>query len=146
MRRLLRSRFILHLIAAVMFPLLLTAGLSCNAPAIGSPYMPIPPPTFGPATQEIDSEGITHTYWKVTGPPSPELPELFDIYVYLTNIDMGPGTVGSIARTAQDGSYTTRIEGQRVGQCCRAGRAVGGRHRSGGCALRRSQGRRRGQV
>ena len=113
MRRLLRSRFILHLIAAVVFPLLLTAGLSCNAPAIGSPYMPIPPPTFGPATQEIDSDGVAHTNWKVTGPASPELPVLFDIYVYLTNIDMGPGTVGSIARTAQDGSYATRIEGQQ---------------------------------
>ena len=110
MRSLLRSKSILRLMAAMVFPLLLAVGVSCNAPAIASPYIPIPPPTFGPPTAEIDSDGVTHTYWKVTSPPSSALS---DIYVYLTNIDMGPGTVGLIVRTAQDGSYSTRIEGQQ---------------------------------
>jgi hypothetical protein len=107
MRHLLRNRSILRSIAALVFPLVLTAGVSCNAPAIGSPFVPIPPPIFGPPTPEIDSAGVTHTYWKVTSPPSPALS---DLWVYLTNMNMGSGV---IVRAALDGSYTTRIEGQQ---------------------------------
>jgi hypothetical protein len=109
MKLLLRSILLLRLTAALVFPLLLTVGVACNAPAVGSPYIPIPPPpnpTFGSPTSEIDSAGVTHTYWKVTSPPSSELS---DLWVYLTNIDMGSGT---IVRAAQDGSYATRVEGQ----------------------------------
>ena len=107
MKHLLRSRFILRLIAALVFPILLAVGVSCNAPAISSPFVPIPPPTFDAPTPEIDSAGVTHTYWKVTSPPSSNLSNL---WVYLTNINMGSGV---IVLTAQDGSYTTRIEGQQ---------------------------------
>jgi hypothetical protein len=106
MRHPLRRR---RLIGGFVFALLLAAGVSCNAPAVGSPFVPIPPPnpTFGPPTPEIDSGGVTHTYWKVTGPPSPQLSNL---WVYLINIEMGEGT---IELAAQDGSYETRIEGQQ---------------------------------
>jgi hypothetical protein len=107
MRHFLRNRLILRLLAALVFPLLLTAGVSCNAPAIGSPFSPIPPPTFGAPTPETDSAGVTHTYWSVTSPPSGDLSNL---WVYLTNMNMGSGV---IVRAAQDGSYTTRIEGQQ---------------------------------
>jgi len=103
-----RGRSIVRLVAAVLFPLLLTVGASCNAPAIGSPFIPIPPPnpTFGPATSQIDSDGIAHTYWKVTSPPSSELS---DLWVYLANFNMG---VGASVQAAQDGSYRTQAEGQ----------------------------------
>ena len=109
MRNLLRNIFTRRLVAAFMLLLVLAVGVSCNAPAIGSYYIPIPPPdpTFGPPTPEIDSDGVTHTYWKVTSPPSSQLS---DLWVYLTNIDMGFGT---IVLAAPDGSYTTRIEGQQ---------------------------------
>ena len=110
MKLLLRSILLLRLPAALVFPLLLTVGVACNAPAVGSPYIPIPPPpnpTFGSPTSEIDSAGVTHVYWKVTSPPSSGLSALF---VYLTNLDMGSGT---ITRAAQDGSYEARLEGQQ---------------------------------
>jgi hypothetical protein len=112
MRHLLRSQVSLRLIEVVVFALLLAAGVSCNAPAVGSPFVPIPPPnpTFGPPTPELDSDGVTRTYWKVTSPPSPQLS---DFWVYLTNINMDEGT---IERAAQDGSYETRIEGQQDNQ------------------------------
>lgn len=109
MRHLLRNRSILRLIAALIFPVLLTVGASCNGYEVGSPYFPIPPPdpSFGPPTQAIDSDGVAHTYWKVTSPPSAELSH---VYVNLTNIDRGSGT---IVRAAQDGSYATLVEGQQ---------------------------------
>jgi hypothetical protein len=109
MRHSLRSRSILRFIATLVFPVLLTVGGSCNGPDVGSPYFPIPPPnpSFGPPTQAIDSDGVAHTYWKVTSPPSAELSH---VYVYLTNIDRGSGT---IVLAAQDGSYTTLVEGQQ---------------------------------
>jgi len=107
MRHLLRSRPIVRLMAALVFPILLIAVVSCSAPAVTSPFVPIPPPTFGPPTPEIYSDVVTHTYWKVTSPPSSQLS---DLWVYLTNIDMGFGT---IVLAAPDGSYTTRIEGQQ---------------------------------
>jgi hypothetical protein len=112
MRHLLRKRFILRLVAALMLPLVLTVGSSCNAPAIGSYYIPIPPPdpTFGPPTAETDSDGIAHTYWKVTSPPSSPLSES---WVYLTNIDIGRGVS---VQAAQDGSYSTQVEGQQGDQ------------------------------
>lgn len=106
MRHLRRNIFILRLVAALILPVVLASGVSCNAPAIG--FMPIPPPnpTFGPPTSEIDSDGIAHTYWKVTSPP---FWQLSDFWVYLSNIDMGRGVS---VQAAQDGSYTTRVEGQ----------------------------------
>jgi hypothetical protein len=109
MRHLLRNRSILRLIAALVFPLLLAVSVSCNAPAIGSYYVPIPPPnpTFGPPTSEIDGDGVAHTYWKVTSPPASGLS---DFWVYLTNISMGRGVS---VQAAQDGSYTTQVEGQQ---------------------------------
>ncbi|HJX52552.1 MAG TPA: hypothetical protein VJ801_07290 [Polyangia bacterium] len=111
MRHLLRTRSLsrLRLIAALLFPLLLTAGVSCNAAPVGSNYIPIPPPspTFGPPIAELDSAGVAHTYWKVTSPPSSGLS---DLWVYLENIDLG---AGASVRAAQDGSYTTRVEGQQ---------------------------------
>ena len=109
MRHLLRTRSLVRLIAALVFSLLLTVGASCNAPPVGSGFIPIPPPdpTFGSPTPEIDSAGVTHVYWKVTSPPSSGLSALF---VYLTNLDMGSGT---ITRAAQDGSYEARLEGQQ---------------------------------
>ena len=112
MRHLLRSQVCLRLIGVVVLALLLGAGVSCTAPAVGSPFVPIPPPnpTFGPPTQEFGSDGVTRTYWKITSPPSPPLS---DLWVYLTNIDMGEGT---IELAAQDGSYETRIEGQQDNQ------------------------------
>ena len=112
MRHLLRSQVCLRLIGVVVLALLLAAGVSCTAPAVGSPFVPIPPPnpTFGPPTQEFDSDGLPHTYWKVTSPPSPQLS---DFWVYLTNIDMGEGVS---KRAAQDGSYEIRVEGQEGDQ------------------------------
>jgi len=84
-------------------------GASCTAPPVGSLFVPIPPPnpTFGPPTSEIDSDGVSHTYWKVTSPPSSELSAF---WVYLTNIDMGRG---ASVQAAQDGSYATQVEGQQ---------------------------------
>jgi hypothetical protein len=112
MRHLPCKRFILRLAAALMLALVLPVGVSCNAPAIGEFYMPIPPPdpTIGQPTSETDSDGIAHTYWKVTSPPSFHLSES---WVYLTNIDMGRGVS---VQAAQDGSYTTQIEGQQGDQ------------------------------
>lgn len=108
MRNLLGSRSLLHLMAALAFAVLLTAGAACNAPPVGPySYIPIPPPTFGAPTSEVDGAGVTHTYWEVTSPPSSGLS---DIWVYLRNLDMGSG---ASVRAAQDGSYTTRIEGQQ---------------------------------
>ena len=108
MRHLIETRSVLRLIAALVFSVLLTAGAACNAPPVGPySYIPIPPPTFGPPTSEIDSAGVAHTYWKVTSPPSPELG---NIWVYLRNLDMGSGVS---VRAAQDGSYTTQVEGQQ---------------------------------
>lgn len=106
MRNLLRNIFTRRLVAAFMLLLVLAVGVSCNAPAIG--FMPIPPPnpTFGQPTSEIDSEGVGHTYWKVTSPPAWKLS---DLWVYLSNIDMGRGVS---VQAAQDGSYATRVEGQ----------------------------------
>jgi hypothetical protein len=107
MRHLLRTRFVLRLIAAAVLSLLLTAGTVCTSAPVGPySYIPIPPPSLGAPTSEIDSAGGAHTYWKVTSPASSDLSYL---WVYLTNIDMGAGT---IVRAAQDGSYTTRVEGQ----------------------------------
>jgi hypothetical protein len=105
-------RSILRLIAALVFSLLLTMGASCTAPPLGSLFVPIPPPnpTFGPPTAETDSDGVAHTYWKVTSPPSSELSAF---WVYLTNIDMGRGVS---VQAAQDGSYTTQVEGQQGDQ------------------------------
>jgi len=109
MRNLPGTRSILSLIAAVAFPFLLTVGVACSSPEIGSPFVPIPPPdpTFGPPTGETDSAGLLHVYWKVTSPPSRPLSEM---WVYLANVDMGSG---AIVRAAVDGSYTTRVEGQQ---------------------------------
>jgi hypothetical protein len=109
MRNLLRRRSLLRLIAALAFPVLLTASVACTSTPVGqySPFVPIPPPTFGSPTSEIDSAGVTHTYWGVTSPPSLDLS---DIWVYLRNLDMGSG---ANVRAGQDGSYTTRIEGQQ---------------------------------
>jgi hypothetical protein len=111
MRRLLQTQSVLRLIAAIGFSLLLTAGAACTSAPVGpvgpSEYVPIPPPTFGAPSPEIDSAGVTHTYWKVTGQPSADLR---DLWVYITNIDMGAGT---IVRSATDGSYATRVEGQQ---------------------------------
>jgi len=106
MRHLHLGRSLGRLLAALLFLLLLAAGVSCNGYAVGPDYIPIPPPaTFGSPTSEIDSAGVTHTYWSVTSPASPDLS---DLWVYLTNVDMGSGT---IVRAARDGSYATRIEG-----------------------------------
>jgi hypothetical protein len=109
MRQLQLSTRILRLLAALLFPLFLMVGVSCNAPAIGDFFHPLPPPdpTFGPPTPEIDSAGVTHIYWQVTSPASAELS---DVWVYLTNIGLGRGVS---VQAAQDGSYTTRIEGQQ---------------------------------
>jgi hypothetical protein len=109
MRHLIRNRWILGMIAALVSPLVLTVGVSCTAPAVGSLFIPIPPPnpTFGPPTSETDSDGVAHTYWKVTSPPSSELS---DLWVYLTNIDMGRGVS---VQAAQDGAYATQVEGQQ---------------------------------
>jgi len=108
MRPMFPNRSILRLIAAGAFSLLLTAGVACNSPAIGSPFSPIPPPdpTFGPPTGETDSAGVSHVYWKVTSPPSQAL---LDQWVYLANLDLGAGV---IVLAASDGSYVTRTEGQ----------------------------------
>jgi len=107
MRNLLCSGSLLRLIAALVFSLLLTAGTACTSPPVGPySYVPIPPPTFGAPASEIDSAGVTHTYWAVTSPPSSDLS---DIWVYLRNLDMG---TGASVLTAQDGSYSTRIEAQ----------------------------------
>ena len=112
MNQSLRSRSFLRLIAALAFPLLLTVCVSCNAAPVGSGYMPIPPPnpTFGSPTPELDSAGVTHTYWKVTSPPSWQLSAL---WVYLRNIDTG---LGVSVQADLDGSYTTRVEGQQDDQ------------------------------
>jgi len=112
MRHLLRNRHILRLIAALVFPFLLAVGGSCTAPAVGTPWIPIPPPdpTFGPSTVETDSDGIAHSYWKVTSPPSSELSYF---WVYLTNLNMG---LGVSVQAAVDGAYSTQVEGQQDDQ------------------------------
>lgn len=110
MRKILCSRIIFRLIAALLFPVGLAATAGCNGSPIGDytfhPLPPPPNPTFGPPTAEMDSAGVQHVYWKVASPPSPELR---DIWVYVTNSDMNAGV---IVRATSDGSYATRIEGQ----------------------------------
>jgi len=108
MREFLCSKKVLRLLASLLFVIVLTSGIACDSPPIGTPWVPIPPPnpSFGPPTQELDSAGVSHLYWKVTSPPSSELD---DLWVYVTNIDMGSGVS---VRAAHDGSYVTRIEGQ----------------------------------
>jgi hypothetical protein len=110
MKHLIRNRSILRLIAALVFPFLLTVGGSCTAPAVGDFFHPIPPPdpTFGPPTAETDSDGIAHTYWKVTSPPSPSSDYSY-VWVYLTNRDR---RLGVSVQTTQDGAYNTQVEGQ----------------------------------
>jgi hypothetical protein len=80
----------------------------CSSPPVGSPFIPIPPPnpTIGPATPELDSAGVSHTYWKIT---SPAEPHFSNTWVYVDNDSLG---VGVSLRTSADGSYATRIEGQ----------------------------------
>jgi hypothetical protein len=114
MRHLIRNRSILRLISAIVFSFLLTMGGSCTAPPVGDFFHPIPPPdpTFGPPTAETDSDGIAHTYWKVTSPPSLS-PELSYIWVYLTNTTMRNGVS---VQAAQDGAYSTQVEGQQGDQ------------------------------
>jgi hypothetical protein len=114
MRHLIRNRSILRLIAALVFPFLLTVGGSCTAPAVGDFFHPIPPPdpTFGPPTAETDSDGIAHTYWKVTSPPSPSSDYSY-VWVYLTNENR---SLGVSVQAAQDGAYTTQVEGQQGDQ------------------------------
>ncbi|MGB8295530.1 MAG: hypothetical protein WCG85_08890 [Polyangia bacterium] len=114
MRHLHRNRYILRLIAALVFPFLLTVGGSCTAPAVGDLFHPIPPPdpTIGSSTVETDSDGLTHTYWRVTGPPSPSSDYSY-VWVYLTNIDRG---LGVSVQADQDGAYATQVEGQQGDQ------------------------------
>jgi hypothetical protein len=107
MRQSLPSRILLRLVAALLLTTVLTAGAGCNAPPIGSPFVPIPPPVFGPQAQEVDSAGIAHNYWKVTSGANRGLTFR---WVYLDNLDLGAGVS---VQAAADGSYTTRIEGQR---------------------------------
>lgn len=90
---------------------LLSGGLAlggCGSPELVSPYMPIPPPdsAFTPGSVEVDSAGISHTYWKVTSPPADQMR---NIWVYIDNADLG---VGVSLRASLDGSYSTRIEGR----------------------------------
>jgi hypothetical protein len=110
MRKILRSRIVFRLIAALWFPIGLMTGLGCNGAPIGSydfhPLPPPPNPTFGPPIAEMDSTGVQHVYWKVTSPPSPPLSNM---WVYVTNSDLNSG---ASVRAASDGSYVTRIEGQ----------------------------------
>jgi hypothetical protein len=90
---------------------LLSGGLAmggCGSPDLVSPYIPLPPPdaNFTPGTAEVDSAGVSHTYWKVT---SPAASQMSNIWVYIDNIELG---VGVSLRASLDGSYSTRIEGQ----------------------------------
>lgn len=90
---------------------LLSGGLAiggCGSPELVSPYIPIPPPdpTLTPETAELDSTGVSHTYWKVT---SPAADQMRNIWVYIDNSDLG---VGVSLRASIDGSYSARIEGQ----------------------------------
>ena len=101
------SRILLRLAAALLLPTVLAVGGGCNAPPIGSPFVPIPPPVFGPEIQETDSAGVEHNYWSVASSPSRGLSFR---WVYLDNLDLG---AGASVRAAADGSYTTRIEGQK---------------------------------
>ncbi len=101
-----------HRLRRLLAVVLLSSGVAlggCNAPELGSPYVPIPPPDprFDPLGPEIDSAGISHTYWKVTSPPADH--QLRNVWVYIDNSDLG---MGVSLRASIDGSYTTRIEGQ----------------------------------
>jgi hypothetical protein len=106
--RLLPYRSLLRLLSAVLLAFGLTVGGACSSPPVGSPFVPIPPPdpTFGPPTSELDSTGASRIYWKISSPPSTQLRS---IWVYVDNSNLG---LGVSLRASEDGSYTTRIEGQ----------------------------------
>lgn len=87
----------------------LTVGVGgCSSPDMTSIYQPIPPPnpSFDLPTSQVDSAGISHTYWRVTSPPSKPLS---NVWVYVDNSTLG---VGISLRASSDGSFAAWIEGQ----------------------------------
>jgi len=100
-------RGLIRTLTALFFALVVTVGLACSAPPMSSPFVPIPPPnpTFGPPTSELDSAGVSHTYWPITSPPASQLRNM---WIYVDNANLGKGVS---LRALDDGSYATRIEG-----------------------------------